>query len=77
MYDPPKDALLLKIDASGSLRDFWESTETIDNQHKHGNLDSAWSSTSGKKEGIFVYYNLYYKCSTNYSKQKYPLFCLM
>ena len=32
---------------------------------------------SGKKEGIFVYYNLFYKCSTNYSKQKYPLFCLM
>jgi len=33
--------------------------------------------TSGKKEGIFVYYNLYYICSTNYSKQKYPLFFLM
>ena len=32
---------------------------------------------SGKKVGIFVYYNLYYICSTNYSKQKYPLFCLM
>ena len=30
--------------------------------------------SSGKKEGIFIYYNLYYKCSTNYSKQKYPLF---
>ena len=30
-----------------------------------------------QKEGIFVYYNLYYICSSNYSKQKYPLFCLM
>ena len=31
------------------------------------------SIASGKKEGIFVYYNLYYECSTNYSKKK-PFF---
>ena len=34
-------------------------------------------TAAGEKEGIIVYFNLYYMCSTNYSKQKYPLFCLM